>query len=155
MQPYEAQVRDFVDEIWASMVRLSVRPDDRATARAEGEEPLIGRVRITGAWRGSVELECDPELARAAAASMFGLAGSEASDEQVADALGELTNMTGGSFKSLLPEPCFLSLPVVGGRGAAGADRGRPIRFGFRALDRPFRVNVVEEIGIERPPAAT
>jgi len=37
----------------------------------------------------------------------------EVTSDLVQDALGELTNMTGGKIKSLLPEPCFLSLPTV------------------------------------------
>ena len=31
----------------------------------------------------------------------------------IADALGELANIIGGNVKSLLPEPCALSLPHV------------------------------------------
>ena len=33
--------------------------------------------------------------------------------QQVQDAMGELTNMTGGNVKALLPEGCRLSLPTV------------------------------------------
>ena len=44
---------------------------------------------------------------------MFQLNEDEVVSDLVQDALGELTNMTGGNMKSLLPEPCYLSLPAV------------------------------------------
>jgi chemotaxis protein CheX len=44
---------------------------------------------------------------------MFQLSEDEVAPDLIQDALGELTNMTGGNLKSLLPEPCFLSLPAV------------------------------------------
>ena len=44
---------------------------------------------------------------------MFHLEEQSAGPEDLQDALGELTNMTGGNIKSLLPEPCRLSLPTV------------------------------------------
>jgi chemotaxis protein CheX len=37
----------------------------------------------------------------------------ELSPEEVADAVGELTNMVGGTVKNLLPAPSKLSLPSV------------------------------------------
>ena len=51
---------------------------------------------------------------------MFGMEPDEVSADEVADAVGELTNMVGGNIKSLLPEPSLLSLPTV--------SRGAPVR---------------------------
>ena len=44
---------------------------------------------------------------------MFGAEPGDLSDDEVSDALGELTNMVGGNIKSLLPAPSQLSLPSV------------------------------------------
>ena len=44
---------------------------------------------------------------------MFDLPAAQLDDEQVADALGELTNMIGGNIKSLIPGPGRLSMPTV------------------------------------------
>ncbi len=70
-------------------------------------------IHITGAVDGAVVLHVTEPFARAAAAKMFGVHpdAADATDQQ--DALGELCNVVGGNFKSLLPEPCRLSLPTV------------------------------------------
>jgi chemotaxis protein CheX len=44
---------------------------------------------------------------------MFDLPTEQLDDEQVGDALGELTNMIGGNIKSLIPGPSRLSMPTV------------------------------------------
>ena len=47
---------------------------------------------------------------------MFGTNPSETTQEDIKDALGELTNMTGGNIKSIVHEDdqeCYLSLPAV------------------------------------------
>ena len=44
---------------------------------------------------------------------MFDVASDEATEEDIEDAMGELANMTGGSFKSLIDGTCELGLPVV------------------------------------------
>jgi chemotaxis protein CheX len=145
MRPYEHEVIGFVSEIWSTMLGLAVYPDERALALAEQGDAIVGRVWITGAWRGMVTLDCDPRLARHAAAAMFGVPPETTSTEQVEDALGELANMTSGNFKSLLPEPCSLSPPRAGQRGKGTIDDSdAPIlgRFGFQCLDLAFFVTV-------------
>jgi CheY-specific phosphatase CheX len=52
-------------------------------------------------------------LAQRVAQIMFSLDGQLPSREDTQDALGEITNMTGGNIKALLPEPNVLSLPAV------------------------------------------
>lgn len=81
-----------------------VRPDGGVT---------VGCVSVTGEWQGSVLLACPARLARMAASAMFDLPAEQLDDEQVADALGELTNMIGGNIKSLIPGPSRLSMPAV------------------------------------------
>src|SRR5262245_9205552 len=74
---------------------------------------LTGCVQITGAWEGAVILHCPSPLARKAAAIMFEMDAEAASDDEVKDALGELTNMIGGNVKAQLRQPSRLSLPSV------------------------------------------
>ena len=76
---------------------------------------------------------------------MFGVDPESISVEQVEDALGELANMTGGNFKSLVPGPSVLSLPrvsLIGGGGTAKATERVLGRFGFLCLDLPFLITV-------------
>ena len=58
-------------------------------------------------------LQVPEAVARRAAAVMFELDASAASLEDMQDAVGELTNMTGGNVKALLEGQCALSLPAV------------------------------------------
>ena len=75
------------------------------------------------------------------------MAEAELTTADLHDALGELTNMTGGNLKALLPEPCTLGLPVV----VEGVDYrfrlpgSAPVRrSAFRVGDEPIVVTVLE-----------
>lgn len=145
----ESDVRQSVETIWSSMLGLDVQPG-RPIPISHGEPDLLtGCVQITGAWQGAVTLDCSAELARQAAALMFGIEPHGVNQEQVQDAIGELTNIIGGNFKSLLPEPCHLSLPAV----TEGTD------YAFRVLDcrmlmrlnficdgSPFQITVAQSL---------
>jgi CheY-specific phosphatase CheX len=74
---------------------------------------VLGRITITGAWQGEVTLGCSAELARRAAAAMFGKPPEQADAEEIRDAIGELTNMVGGNFKTILKGECRLSVPSI------------------------------------------
>jgi chemotaxis protein CheX len=78
---------------------------------------MTGFVNIGGAWEGTVLLEVSDTLSQRFAATMLGM-NEEVSFPDVADSLGELTNMVGGNIKSLLPAPSSLSIPAV----AEGSD---------------------------------
>jgi chemotaxis protein CheX len=60
-----------------------------------------------------VLLAAPTPLARTVASAMFDLPADRLTDDEVADALGELTNMVAGNLKSLLPGPSGLSMPAV------------------------------------------
>jgi chemotaxis protein CheX len=74
---------------------------------------LTGCVSITGAWEGAVTLDCSAQLARKLAAVMMRQEPEQTSCDDIADALGELTNILGGNVKRLLPGPSRLTLPAV------------------------------------------
>jgi CheY-specific phosphatase CheX len=92
---------------------LTVQRSSEGSLLPRKEPALAGCVQITGAWEGAVALHGSATLARQAASIMFGMNPEEATSEEVQDALAELTNITGGNVKTLLPEPCLLSLPAV------------------------------------------
>ena len=92
-----------------------------APAEQPGPEPPTGsRIFITGAWDGSVSLNCTEALARRVASGMFGEAPDRVSPEDIQDALGELANIIGGNIKPLFPAPNRLSLPFHGGEPEPG-----------------------------------
>jgi chemotaxis protein CheX len=99
-------------DVWESFTGRTIKlADDQL--RPDGGGRTVGCVTVTGEWQGSVLLACAPQLARMAASAMFDLPTEQLDDEQVADALGELTNMVGGNLKSLIPGPSRLSMPTV------------------------------------------
>lgn len=113
MQFIENEICSYTENIWDSILGLKVARSDMPFKFGDGNQTLAGCVHIMGAWEGSVSLLCPKKLAQQAAAIMFGIKEDEANMEQVQDALGELTNMTGGNIKAVLPEPSYLSLPAV------------------------------------------
>lgn len=109
----DEQIVEIVQQVWGSYAEIALEPVPREPA-GPGGDVLTGTVRITGAWDGRVALACPVPVARAAAAAMLGVAEHGLTAADVADAVGELTNVIGGNVKSLLPAPSELSLPAVG-----------------------------------------
>ena len=99
-------------DVWESFTGTTLEPAN-GQARPDGGDVTVGCVTVTGEWQGSVLLACPARLARMAASAMFDLPAAQLDDDQVADALGELTNMIGGNIKSLIPGPSRLSMPTV------------------------------------------
>jgi chemotaxis protein CheX len=86
-----------------------------------GTADVVAIVSISGAWKGRVLLSFSPPAARRAAAALLGIEeADDVGDGDVADAVGELANIIGGSVKSLMPQPTALSLPAVHTGGSAG-----------------------------------
>ncbi|MBC8286798.1 MAG: chemotaxis protein CheX [Nitrospinae bacterium] len=113
MQLYETEICEYTESIWKNILDLEVKKIEENYCPAEGESILAGCVHISGEWEGTIALDCPAELAKKITSIMFKLTEDELSSDLIQDALGELTNMTGGNIKSLLPEPCYLSLPAV------------------------------------------
>jgi chemotaxis protein CheX len=113
------QILEISQEIWESLLGMEIEASDAAgNAFADSKRTVTGFVNIGGAWEGTILLEVSDTLSQQFAAAMLGISPDEVSDQDVADALGELTNMVGGNIKSLLPAPSNLSIPSV----AEGSD---------------------------------
>ena len=104
-------VAQIVQEVFSSMLGLDIEPAEIEIENAGAA--VAGSVGVSGATDCLISMEMQEEAARAVAGAMFGLEAPDVSDDDIADAVGELTNMVGGNIKSLLPEPSTLSLPVV------------------------------------------
>ena len=104
-------VAQIVQEVFSSMLGLDIEPIEIEIDNSGAA--VAGSVGVSGATDCLIRMEMQEEAARAVAGAMFGLEAPDVSDDDIADAVGELTNMVGGNIKSLLPEPSTLSLPVV------------------------------------------
>jgi chemotaxis protein CheX len=118
--PTDDDIRVIAEQVWSSYLDVDgVSP----LVPLPAEKPLYdvsASVSLTGAWRGHVVLRCSSVAARNAAAALLGVDYEDATVDDVTDALGELANILGGNVKSLLPEPCALSLPHVVISGETG-----------------------------------
>lgn len=105
------QMTDIAQDVWGSFLDMQLEP--AADPWPFSGRTLSGCVTVSGEWQGSVFLECPADHAQAAAEAMFAADAGSLSDDEIGDALGELTNMVGGNVKSLLPAPSKLSIPSV------------------------------------------
>jgi len=142
-------VEQVVSTIWEHLLGLPIGRGDEAALPSRNDGCLTGCIQIAGAWRGAVTLVSTHSMARRIAAAMFALEESSIPNDMIQDALGEVTNMTAGNLKSLLPETCFLGLPTV----VEGSDYGIRVsdsrllaRIPFQCQDEPFHVSLVEAI---------
>jgi CheY-specific phosphatase CheX len=140
------------EDIWGSTLGVFTCPTDDHPGALAHRKTVDGMIHIAGRWRGTVMVQMAHDLARRVATIMFRLDGQPPSDADVHDAIGEITNMTGGSIKGLIDGECFLSLPaVVEGQGYEFSVPGTRVvnRVSFACEGEPFVVSVVapEQIG--------
>lgn len=141
----DEDVAMLVGDVWSSIVGIELEPTG-PTERTH-ERTMTGMINIEGDWNGTVTVHVSDTLALAAAASMFGMEPEETTTAEIEDALGEITNMTGGGIKALVPGLAQLSLPTV----VKGADyeikipRSHPIKeLWFTANQDAMTITVFE-----------
>jgi chemotaxis protein CheX len=101
-----------VEEVFEMMVGCRVK----AVAQSEHtpNEEFTAMIGLAGALCGILTVRCGAKTAGQVAKSMLG--DTATSQEEVADALGEICNMIAGNFKNKLAgtdERCMLSVPTV------------------------------------------
>ncbi len=145
MQFLEEEILEITEATWQSILGLDIRPRTLPASIDVTEGSLIGKVEVSGAWNGAVVLLGSRKLAQAAAAVIFAHESGEATDQDAVDAMYELTNIIGGNIKSLLPEPCQLSLPSVETMNDAEVqmpEMERVSEFMFDCQNEPLLVSV-------------
>ncbi len=103
-------------EIWSMMLSLELDPTDDAPEELfpPGSATTTGLVTLSGEWTGAIAVQCSVAAARRFAAAMFLADDPETMEpDEVNDAMAELTNMTGGNIKNLLPAAAKLGIPSV------------------------------------------
>jgi len=114
-------IRAATDDVFTTMLGLEVRAGEAYVERnkpgvADGVISLVG---LAGAWIGTGSVHCSAGFACKMAAHMLGTEpqqGSGRVDEEVLDAVAEISNMIIGNVKNAVEErlgPMGLSIPTV------------------------------------------
>jgi len=123
-------IRKATTEVFETMLATTLAcgnpyVDDSAPGPQDGVVSLIG---LAGPWVGSGMLACKAETARRISGLLL-MQDFSAVDEDVLDAVGEVTNMIFGNVKTLIEEligPMGLSIPtVIFGRNFSTRSLGR------------------------------
>lgn len=112
--PMEDQIFEIVEHVWRAFVGMDLARRDALPGGEAGGYFLVASIAIEGAWEGEAALFCSEPLAHRMAAHLFEMAPADVGPDEVRETLGEISNIIGGNLKRLLPEPCHLSIPVVG-----------------------------------------
>jgi chemotaxis protein CheX len=107
------------------VLRTDAQSNENWPPRQPNREPIdtgphiVGAVGFIGSINGLLYLYLDLPFARLCTSHMLGMTErelEEAGDEVINDAIGEITNMTVGSFKNGLCDagyPCTLTIPSI------------------------------------------
>jgi chemotaxis protein CheX len=133
-------LRSMVDEIWSSL--FDPPPEDAADESPIDGDVVAGYVDIAGGWDGRVLVSTTQEGALAIAAAMLALPVSHVAADDLADAMGELANIVGGSVKSCVDGHSTLSLPAVSRVGAEPPRAPHSLQVTAVWRDYPLRVRV-------------
>jgi chemotaxis protein CheX len=111
-----AAITSATNELFSTMLDLPIESgDSMAKDEVEASSGLVALIGLAGAWAGTGSIACTGALACTLATQLLGMP-VEAVNEDVLDAVGEITNMILGNVKTMLEEkvgPMGLSTPTV------------------------------------------
>jgi chemotaxis protein CheX len=121
----ETVLLDSAKEVFETTAFLEVQPCTDATLQTAGVS-ILGSITFTGAMEGCLGVRCSMTCAKSIGMAMLGMDASESlSDAEVADTVGEITNMVLGGFKARVRDSIGnleVSIPsVVTGQALEGS----------------------------------
>lgn len=110
-------IRRSVDQVFSTMLGVEIQQGDslKETGALEANDGVVSLIGVAGSWAGTGSITCSPALACRICATLL-MTESTAVDEEVLDAVAELTNMVIGNVKTDLESqlgPLGLSIPTV------------------------------------------
>ena len=104
-------------EVFSTMLgmELVAQPAHRQSGKPEPTNGVVTLIGLAGKWVGTGSICCGPETARKISGQLL-MSEFASVDQEVLDALGEVTNMIIGNFKNSIEDlagPLGLSIPVV------------------------------------------
>ncbi|WP_425616243.1 chemotaxis protein CheX [Anatilimnocola sp. NA78] len=134
------------ENVLKTMLDFDVATTD-FVAEPDSAEQISSFVQISGAWEGTVIVESSLGLARDIAGGMFGISTNSVSEDDLQDALAEITNMVGGNIKGLVNSPSFLSIPCIA-KESTLAGPGQPkvvFQQSFVCRDELLRITLCQQ----------
>jgi len=110
-------IRHATANVFSTMLGVEVRQGEVRTENGapDANDGVVSLIGLAGTWTGAGSISCSPALA-CRICSVLLMTENTAVDEDVLDAVAELTNMIIGSVKTDLEEhlgPLGLSIPTV------------------------------------------
>lgn len=150
-------VREATDQVFSTMLGMSVEAGE-AFMETSGTGPfhgVIALVGLAGQWTGSGRISCTPQFACRVCAGLL-MSEYEAVNEEVLDAVAEVSNMIIGNVKTTLEEevgPLGLSIPtVIFGRNyharSAGISEWTVVPFTCEGEHMEIRFSLVPQRGL-------
>lgn len=136
-------------QFWEQMLAMKLEPVLLPTAQklCIGTRHLLATVKLSGMWKGRIEVRIDERLAYCATAAMLMQPMETVGEADTLDATKEIANMIAGVIKSSLPRPCTMTVPESAVEAAAFCELQRTentLAVGFRHADGDLMVRVWE-----------
>ena len=96
-------LRDATSEVFATMVFVELEPGHPIVGSAQPVATVVGTVNFLGSVSGTVSFYSSDAAAREIVGAMLGIEPADAGNE-VADTVGEITNMIAGTFRGKLTQ---------------------------------------------------
>jgi CheY-specific phosphatase CheX len=98
-------------QFWEQMLVMTLDSTLVVERFCLGAGHILGRVDLSGEWRGRIEVRIGRGLAYEATAAMMMQPIDTVVEGDALDAVKEIANMIAGAIKSSLPRPCIMALP--------------------------------------------
>ena len=146
---FEEEIKSITANVFQTMLSWDVLPLEQNLSNLDHstELSLCGNVSITGDWQGSFFIKAPLSLSNKIAETMFAMDPGAPSESEVFDAFGEMTNMIGGNFKSILEGSCQLSIPsIIKGMQFSINTPGTEVlcKLGFEAQGQKFEIELLQ-----------
>jgi chemotaxis protein CheX len=110
-------IRNATQEVFSTMLGLELAAQEayRQPSKPEPTNGVVALIGLTGKWMGTGSIACSAEFACKISGQLL-MAEYHSVDQEVLDAMGEVTNMIIGNFKNALEAdagPMGMSIPVV------------------------------------------
>jgi len=103
-----------------NVLAMLLEPAEDFLATATDSGPVLtAAISVVGDHPAALLIHCTAQFGSTLAGAMFGMGPDELSSAEVNDAVGELSNMIGGSVKAMLEGSWQLGLPMVSDSGDA------------------------------------